>query len=206
MQLARVLDQDDAVAGLGDLGEQRIDQRRLAGRGAAGDQNVLPLQDGYAQEFGLTVRHDAGGDIIIEREDRDRRSPNGKARRRYHGRHQPLEPLPAFRQFRRDARMTGMDLDPDMMGDEANNPFGIGRCRAAAGIFKAAGQAIDPEAAVRVQHHLDDAGVFEKAGNRRAECGAQHPSAAQESLGSGGNWHSMTPRVSPLRDGCNRRG
>jgi hypothetical protein len=81
--------------------------------------------------------------------------------------------------------MTGMDFDPDMMGDEADNPFGIGRCRAAAGIFKTAHQTIDLEAAVRVEHDLNDAGVFEKASNRRAERGAQHAGPAQESLGSG---------------------
>ena len=43
LQLARILDQHDAVAGLGDLGEQRVDQRGLAGRGAAGDEDVLAL-------------------------------------------------------------------------------------------------------------------------------------------------------------------
>ena len=43
LQLARVLDQDDAVGGLGDLGEQRVDERGLAGRGAAGDEDVLAL-------------------------------------------------------------------------------------------------------------------------------------------------------------------
>ena len=41
LQLARILDQHHAVAGLGDLGQQRVDQRGLAGRGAAGDEDVL---------------------------------------------------------------------------------------------------------------------------------------------------------------------
>ena len=49
LQLARVLDQHDAVAGLGDLGEQRVDERRLAGRRAAGDQDVPALGNGSAQ-------------------------------------------------------------------------------------------------------------------------------------------------------------
>ena len=43
LQLAGILDQHDAVAGLGDLGQQRIGQRGLAGRGAAGDEDVPPL-------------------------------------------------------------------------------------------------------------------------------------------------------------------
>ena len=46
LQFARVLDQHDAVAGLGDFGKQRIDERRLAGRGAAGDEDVLAFGDG----------------------------------------------------------------------------------------------------------------------------------------------------------------
>jgi hypothetical protein len=40
LQLARILDQDDAIGGLGDFGQQRIGERGLAGRGAAGDENV----------------------------------------------------------------------------------------------------------------------------------------------------------------------
>ena len=50
LQLARVLDQHDAVVGLGDFGEQRVGERGLAGRGAAGDEDVAALGDGCAQE------------------------------------------------------------------------------------------------------------------------------------------------------------
>src|SRR5260370_376515 len=39
-------------------------------------------------------------------------------------------------------------------------------------------QPVDPEATVWVQHHLDDGGVFEPAGNRWPQCGAQHAGAA----------------------------
>jgi hypothetical protein len=81
--------------------------------------------------------------------------------------------------------MTGMDLDADMVGDEADDALGVGRGRPAASIFKPAGQAIDPETAVRIEHHLDDPGVFEKPGDGRAERGAQHARAAKECLGSG---------------------
>ena len=49
LQLARVLDQDDAVAGLGDLGQQRVGERGLAGRGAAGDEDVRARRDRAAQ-------------------------------------------------------------------------------------------------------------------------------------------------------------
>ena len=49
LQLARVLDQDDAVRGLGDLRQQRIGQGRLAGRGAARDEDVGAAGDPLAQ-------------------------------------------------------------------------------------------------------------------------------------------------------------
>ena len=40
LKLAGVLDQHDAIGGLRHLGEERIDEGRLAGRGAAGDENI----------------------------------------------------------------------------------------------------------------------------------------------------------------------
>ena len=49
LQLARILDQHDAVGGAGDLGQQRVGERGLAGRGAAGDEDVLAVGDGVAQ-------------------------------------------------------------------------------------------------------------------------------------------------------------
>src|SRR5579863_9007631 len=53
LQLPGVLDQNHAVAAPGDFGEERIDQRRLAGRSAAGDEDVLPIPDRCPQELGL---------------------------------------------------------------------------------------------------------------------------------------------------------
>ena len=93
--------------------------------------------------------HDAGVDIVAEREHGDRRAADGEARRRHHGRHQALEPLPAFRQFGRDAGAAGMHLDADMVGDKAHDALGVGRRDAAAGIFEAARQPVDPEAGRR---------------------------------------------------------
>ena len=43
LELARVLQDDDALVEVGDLGEQRVDQRGLARRGAADDEDVLAL-------------------------------------------------------------------------------------------------------------------------------------------------------------------
>ena len=193
LQLARILDQHDAVAGLGDLGEQRIDQRGLAGRGAAGDEDVLPFPDGRPQQLGLRAGHDAGLDIIAEREDGDGGAADGEARRRHDGRHQALEPLPAFRQFGRDARRAGMHLDADMVRDEPHDPLGVGGRHPTAGILQPARQPVDPEPAVGIEHHLDDARVFEIARDCRSERGAQHARAAGKGFGPERDWRHIEP-------------
>ena len=180
LQLARILDQHHAVAGLGDLGEERVDQRRLAGRGAPGDEDILPFPDRHAKQLGLRAGHDAGLDIIAEGKDRDGRAANGEARRRHDRRHQALEPLPAFRQLGRDARTAGMDLDTDMMGDEPDDALGIGWGDPATGVLKPARQPVNPKPAIGIEHHLDDAGIFEIAGDRGAKRRAQHARAAGE--------------------------
>jgi hypothetical protein len=87
-----------------------------------------------------------------------------------------------------------MDLDADMMGDEPHDPLGVGRRNAAAGVLEAAGQPVDPNPAVGIEHHLDDARIFEIAGDRRSERGAQHPHAAGEGFGSEGDRRHCEPR------------
>jgi hypothetical protein len=182
LQFARVLDQHHAVARLGDLGEERVDKCGLSGGGAAGDEDVLSLADACSQQLGLRTGHNAGVDVIAEGEDGDRRPSDGEAGRRGHRRNEALEALPAFRQFGRDPGAAGMDLDADVVGDEANDALGIGRCDTLPGVFEAAGQSVNPEPAVGIQHHFDDAGVFEVAGDRLAERSAQHARAAGESF------------------------
>ena len=91
-----------------------------------------------------------------------------------------------------------MHLDADMMRDEANDALGVGWRDAAAGVLQAARQPIDPEPAVRIEHHLDDAGVFEIAGDRGSERGAQHARAAGEGFGSKGNGGQLEPPQSRL--------
>jgi hypothetical protein len=39
---------------------------------------------------------------------------------------------------------------------------------------------INPDAGIRVQHHLEDGRVFQKTGDGRAERGAQHPRASRQ--------------------------
>ncbi|KAG1278011.1 hypothetical protein G6F64_014680 [Rhizopus arrhizus] len=58
-----------AVASGGDLGQKRVRQRGLAGAGAAGDQDVLPLAHGAAQELGLPGGQDAVGHVAIQADD-----------------------------------------------------------------------------------------------------------------------------------------
>ncbi len=61
-----------------------------------------------------------------------------------------------------------MYLDADMMGDEPDDPLGIGGYDPAAGVLQPARQPVDPQPAVGIEHHLDDARVFETAGDRGA--------------------------------------
>jgi hypothetical protein len=75
-----------------------------------------------------------------------------------------------------------MHLDANVMRDEAHDPLSVGGHDPAARILEAARQALDPEPAVRVEHHLDDARVFQVAGDRWTERRAQHARAAGEGL------------------------
>ena len=73
-----------------------------------------------------------------------------------------------------------MDFDADVVRDQAHDPFRVGWCYAAARIFKAARKPVDPEAAIWVEHHFDDAGVFQICRDRRPERGTQHARATSE--------------------------
>ena len=73
-------------------------------------------------------------DIVVEGEYRDRRPADGEAGRRHHRRHQPFEALSRFRAAPPTRAGFGVDLGADMMGDKADDPFGVGAARRAAGI------------------------------------------------------------------------
>src|SRR5208337_4531938 len=87
-----------------------------------------------------------------------------------------------------------MNLDADMVGDEAHDAFGVGGGDAAPGVFETARQPIDPEPTVGVEHHLDDARIFEITGNRWPKRGAQHARAAGEGFGPERNRRHVEPR------------
>ena len=61
-----------------------------------------------------------------------------------------------------------------MVRDEPDDPFSVSRSNPRAGVLKAARKAVDPEPPIRVQHHLDDAGVLQMTCDQGAERGTQH--------------------------------
>ena len=68
-----------------------------------------------------------------------------------------------------------MNLCADMMGDEAHDPLSIGSGLSFPRVGQTFGQPIHPDTAIRVQHHLDHAGIFQKPGDGCPKRGAQHP-------------------------------
>ena len=86
LQLHRVFEHDHAVAGGGDLVEQGIGQRGLAGAGATRDQDVLAFAHGTAQEGRLSLGQDAVGHVGVEPDQADRALAQREDRPRRHGR------------------------------------------------------------------------------------------------------------------------
>jgi len=78
-----------------------------------------------------------------------------------------------------------MNLRPDMVGNQTNDPLAVRRGQAFPGIGQPLGKPVDPEAAVGVEHDLDDRRVIEPGSNRGPERSAQHPRAARCCLGFG---------------------
>ena len=183
LQFACVLNDDDAICGLRHLGQQRIGQCGLAGRGAARDKDIGPGGDIQAQHLGLKAGHDSGCHIVVEREDGDGRLADGKGWSSDHRRQQSFEPFAGLGQFGRDTRATRMNLDADMMGDQPDDPLTIGDGQSLPRIGQTFGEPVHPDAAIRVQHHLDHAGIFQKPRNGRPERGAQHSRAAGKRFG-----------------------
>jgi len=168
LQLARVLDQNHPVVGLRDLGEQRVDQRGLAGRGAARHQDVGAGRDGLAQDLGLILGHDPGCNVVAQGKHRDGRSPDREGRAGNDRRQKTLKPLSRPGQFGRDTRTARMDFGPHMMRNETDDALAVCGREPLAGVLEPACETVNPESAIRVEHDLADAGVVEPAGNRGA--------------------------------------
>jgi hypothetical protein len=114
------------------------------------------------KHVGLRRRHDAGRDIIVEREHGDGGLADSKGGRCDDRRQQALEPLSRLGQFGRDARGAGMDFGADMVRDQPHDAFAIGGREPLTRVGQPFGQTVDPDATVGVQHHLDDRGIFQK--------------------------------------------
>jgi hypothetical protein len=99
-----------------------------------------------------------------------------------------------------------MHLGADMMGDEPHDALAIGRRHSATAILEAARQSVDPKPSVRIEHHLDDGGVFEKARDGQSERCAQHARAARMSLRMEKRSRQIRPRFSRSREGERLRG
>ena len=80
-QFAGVFEDHHPLVQLGDLGQQRVHERRLARRCAAGDHDVAAFPDGFGEHARLDRRHDPGGNVVGEREQNLRWFPDRETRR-----------------------------------------------------------------------------------------------------------------------------
>jgi hypothetical protein len=72
-----------------------------------------------------------------------------------------------------------MNFRPDVMGDETHDPLAIRGGQFFTGVCQAFVQPVDPQAAVGIEHHLDDRWILKPGGDRQPERRAQHPRAAR---------------------------
>jgi hypothetical protein len=106
LKLTRILDQNDALGGLGHLGKKRVDKRCLAGRSPAGHENVAALRNGIAEDRRLLAGENARGRVVAKGENRDRRLANRECGRRDDRWDQALETFAGFRQLGRASATT----------------------------------------------------------------------------------------------------
>ncbi len=97
-----------------------------------------------AQRLGLGRRHDPGAGIVVEREHRDGGLADGEGRGSDDGRKQALKPLPAFRQLCRDARGPGVNLDADVVRDQAHDALAIGGGERFASVGDTFAESVEP--------------------------------------------------------------
>ena len=68
-----------------------------------------------------------------------------------------------------------MDLGTDMMRDQPHDPLAVSGRQLLTAVRDALAQPIDPQPAIRVEHHLDHLVIVEPCRDRWTERGAQHP-------------------------------
>ena len=199
LQFAGVLDQHHAVAGAGDLGQQRVGERGLA-RATVPPATRMFLRDadGRAQRRRLPGGHGAGGDVVVEGEDGDGGLADGEGRRRDDGRQQPLEPLSRLGQLGGDARALRVNLGADMVRDQAHDPLAIGGGHgpSACPPGRPDSRSIQSRpSGLSITSTM--VGSSRKAGDGGAERSAQHARAAGESLGMERSCRHDRPRHWP---------
>ena len=72
-----------------------------------------------------------------------------------------------------------MNLRANVMRDQTHDAFAVDRRQSLARISQPFGETINPDAPVRVQHHLDDGNVFQKPRDGWTERRSQHARAAR---------------------------
>ena len=122
LQLGRVFDRDDPLL-VGDEIAQAIEQRGLAGAGAAGDEDVPPPEHGRPQKLGRRAGHRALGDQIVDDQlplgklaNRERRAAHRQ--RRDHGVHAAAVGEPGI-----DQRLRAVDAPADVGHDPLDDRF-----------------------------------------------------------------------------------
>lgn len=79
-----------------------------------------------------------------------------------------------------------MHFGADVMRDEADDALAVRGPEHRAGIGQSFRQAVDPQPPVRVEHHLDDGGIFQESGDVRPKRRAQHAGTARDRFRSEG--------------------
>ncbi|GER05629.1 hypothetical protein JCM17846_33110 [Iodidimonas nitroreducens] len=199
MELARVLDQDHPIAASRDLGEERVDERRLARARPADNDDVPARLDSFSQRLRLQRRHDPRFHIIGEAIEHAGGLADGEARRRHHRRQEPFEALAALGQFGRDDRAFAMAFLANMARHQPDNPLGLGGADPCPRVDAPVAMAIDPQPAVGIDHHFDDGGVGQRRRNRRSHGGAQHGALAIDRTGMKAVSHGLRLRLACFR-------
>ena len=73
----------------------------------------------------------------------------------------------------------GTHLGADLVGDDTKDALAVFRRQSLPGVAEASGQAVDPQPAVRIEHDLDDGGIFQPGPDRMPHRRAQHANAAR---------------------------
>ena len=160
VELARLLDADDPLVGR-DEREEGGEERRLAGAGAAGDEDVRAPRDEAAQHRLPRVRDGAARDEVVEPE---RPGPQDAQRddgpRRAHGRDDGVQARPVREAGVDDGRRGVGPLPARRGGAARGRPAGGGAAGRGRGAG-AAGAAVDPHVVGPVDEHVRHAGLVE---------------------------------------------